>query len=93
MANPKFIQTGSQNITYQAAGTSGGVVAVTFPVEFDHVPIVVASTKGPFSANVIEVHVQTPTTTGFSILARSSGPQESGAFQWIAIDPEATPLS
>lgn len=91
MANPKFIQTGSRNITYQAAGTSGGSVTVTFPVEFDHAPVVVASTKGPYSANVVDVHVQAPTTTGFSILARASGTQENGAFQWIAIDTLANP--
>lgn len=93
MANSKFLQTGSQSITYQSAGSSGGAVTVTFPTEFDHVPIVLASTKGPYSANVVEVHVQSPTTTGFAILARASGTQESGAFQWIAIDPEANPLA
>lgn len=44
-------------------------------------------------ANAVEVHAQTPTTTGFSILARTaSGTQENGQFQWIAVDPLANIL-
>lgn len=85
--NPKFIQAGYGSITYQTQGSGGGGVNVTFDVPFDNAPTVVASTKGPYSANVVEVHVQSPSTTGFSILGRTAGgTAENGSFQWIAID-------
>lgn len=88
--NPKFMQTGTGSITYQTQGSGGGGVNVTFDTPFDHTPVVVASTKGPYSANAIEVHVQSPSTTGFAILARTAGSQqETGNFQWVAIDPLA----
>lgn len=91
--NPKFIQTGDGDITYQIRSSSGGAVNVTFDTPFDHIPTVVASTKGPYSAQVIEVHVQAPTTTGFSILARTAGTAaENGKFQWIAVDLQALPV-
>lgn len=92
--NPKFMQTGSGSITYQTQGSGGGGVNVTFPVAFDNAPIVVASTKGPYSANVVEVHAQSASTTGFSILARTAGgTSESGSFQWVAIDLLANPIA
>lgn len=92
--NPKFIQAGSGNITYQIQGSGGGGVTVTFSEPFDNPPVVIASTKGPYSAHVIEVHVQSPSTTSFSILGRTAGPSaENGSFQWVAIDLQALSIA
>lgn len=92
--NPKFMQTGSDNITYQTQGSGGGSVTVTFSPEFDHAPIFIAAPKGPYSASVVEVHAQSASTTSCAVLGRTAGnASESGQFQWIAVDILASPLA
>lgn len=91
--NPKFIQTGTGNITYQVQGSAGGGVTVNFSPAFDHAPIFIASTKGPYSANVVEIHAQSASTTSCAVLGRTAGgASESGQFQWVAIDLLANPI-
>lgn len=91
--NPKFIQTGSGSITYSPQGSSGGAVTINFPVPFDNPPIISVCPKGPYSANVVEVHAQTASTTSCAVLGRTAGNSaENGSFQWIAVDTLACPI-
>lgn len=86
LTNPKFVQTGSANVPYQANTTGGGFTEVTFPVAFSSVPKVFAQ---DLLANgyVSSLSVSNVTTTGFRLLARTTGTDAGTAnVNWIAFD-------
>lgn len=79
-----FIQTGSANVAYQANTTGGGFTEVTFPVAFSSIPKVFAQ---DLLANgyVSSLSVSNVTTTGFRLLARTTGADAGTAnVNWIA---------
>lgn len=77
-ATNTFIQAGAKVLN-----TNGADSAVTFPVAFNQVPLVVATTNTAGTANVY-VLVNTVTATGFNLRTVSgNGTTETAA--WIAI--------
>ena len=84
-----FIKTGTAKVEYQANGTGGGFVNVTFDTPFTHTPVVFAQDLLS-NGQVSSVTVSQVTTTGFRILARSTLNQSSGAaaVNWLAFSQQ-----
>lgn len=80
-----FIERGTATVTYQASPSSGGFVAVTFSRTHKTPPMVLAQdvlrTGAAGSVSVSKV-----TTTGFELLARTTGNAATGTIEWIAFD-------
>lgn len=84
-----FIKTGTVQVEYQANGTGGGFVNVTFDTPFTHTPVVFAQDLLS-NGQVSSVTVSNVTTTGFRVLARSTLNQSSGtaAVNWLAFSQQ-----
>ena len=84
-----FIKTGTGQVEYQANGTGGGFVNVTFDTPFTHTPVVFAQDLLS-NGQVSSVTVSNVTTTGFRVLARSTLNQSSGtaAVNWLAFSQQ-----
>lgn len=84
-----FIKTGAVRVEYQANGTGGGFVNVTFDTPFTHTPVVFAQDLLG-NGQVSSVTVSNVTTTGFKVLARSTLNQSSGtaAVNWLAFSQQ-----
>ena len=84
-----FIKTGTVQVEYQANGTGGGFVNVTFDTPFTHTPVVFAQDVLS-NGQVSSVTVSNVTTTGFRVLARSTLNQSSGigTVNWLAFSQQ-----
>lgn len=81
-----MVQTGQASVTYQASGTGGGFITVTFPSPFTNKPRVVVS-GDLATGGVGSVSVSNITTTSFLLLSRHNGSGSvGGKVDWIAID-------
>ena len=84
-----FIKTGTVQVEYQANGTGGGFVNVTFDTPFAHAPVVFAQDLLS-NGQVSSVTVSNVTATGFRVLARSTLNQSSGigTVNWLAFSQQ-----
>ena len=84
-----FIKTGTVQVEYQANGTGGGFVNVTFDTPFAHAPIVLAQDLLA-NGQVSSLTVSNVTATGFSVLARSALNQSAGirTVNWLAFSQQ-----
>ena len=84
-----FIKTGTVQVEYQANGTGGGFVNVTFDTPFAHAPVVFAQDLLS-NGQVSSLTVSNVTATGFRVLARSTLNQSSGigTVNWLAFSQQ-----
>ena len=84
-----FIKTGTVQVEYQANGTGGGFVNVTFDTPFTHAPVVFAQDLLS-NGQVSSLTVSNVTATGFRVLARSTFNQSSGigTVNWLAFSQQ-----
>ena len=84
-----FIKTGTVQVEYQANGTGGGFVNVTFDTPFAHAPVVFAQDVLG-NGSVSSLTVSDVTTTGFRVLARTTNNSSSGTttVNWLAFSQQ-----
>ena len=84
-----FIKTGTAQVEYQANGTGGGFVDVTFDTPFAHAPVVFAQDVLG-NGSVSSLTVSNVTTTGFRVLARTTNNSSSGTatVNWLAFSQQ-----
>lgn len=84
-----FIKTGTVKVEYQANGTGGGFVNVTFDTPFAHVPVVFAQDVLG-NGSVSSLTVSNVTTTGFRVLARTTNNSSAGTttVNWLAFSQQ-----
>lgn len=80
-----FIERGTETVTYQASPSTGGFVGVQFSRTHKTPPMVFAQDVLRTGA-VGSVSVSKVTTTGFELLARTTGNAVTGTVEWIALD-------
>ena len=84
-----FIKTGTVQVEYQANGTGGGFVNVTFDTPFAHTPVVF-SQDVLGNGSVSSLTVSNVTTTGFRVLARTTNNSSAGTttVNWLAFSQQ-----
>ena len=80
-----FILKGTATVEYQAQGSAGGFVGVSFGKTLSKVPVVIAQDAAADGATS-SLTVTGVSTTGFNLLARTAYPNSSGniTVNWIA---------
>ena len=84
-----FIKTGTVQVEYQANGTGGGFVNVTFDTPFTHTPVVFAQDVLG-NGSVSSLTVSNVTATGFRVLARTTNNSSAGTgtVNWLAFSQQ-----
>ena len=84
-----FIKTGTVQVEYQANGTGGGFVNVTFDTPFTHTPVVFAQDVLG-NGSVSSLTVSDVTATGFRVLARTTNNSSAGkgTVNWLAFSQQ-----
>lgn len=80
-----FVERGTATVTYQVSPSAGGFVGVKFSRVHKTPPMVFAQDALRTGA-VGSVSVSKVTTTGFELLARTTGNAVTGIVEWIAFD-------